>query len=295
MVRQASQSTAIPFLNVILMVIISGIGPSPACGGGLRDFADGWLLNPLDMALILSPVWPSDPEIQGSDRPLVERNRWGLWVGAGQGQLFSMKDLPLKAVELGIIRRGEALPWSLAGSWECLGEELMVEETGAMRFRLGRNPQTGVRVRTRSWQVAGEMVASSLEASFEGRLFFEIGARLRGNVAIWLHPWNLPDWHGRSGRRALAEIKLFHPASGVALRIDQRGDGAPVLSLEIMGRLTPNFGLGFRTDPETGSLGGNLVAKLGGPWLHTSHIIHPALGVTHRFHLGLGDPGASVW
>jgi len=206
-----------------------------------------------------------------------------------------MSELPLMSVEWGVVQRGEPFPWSLACSWERLGEELMVEETGALRLRLGRNPQAGVRLRERSWRVAGELVAANLEAGLEGRFFFEIGARIRGNVAVWLHPWSQPEWYGRSGRRPLAEIKIFHPGSGMVVRIDQRGDGAPVLSLEIMGRLTPRLGLGFRADPETGSLGGILVARLGGPWLRTSHIIHPALGVTHRFHLGLGDPGASVW
>ena len=285
----------IPVLTVFLMVIICASGPSVACAEGLRDFADGWLLNPGDMALILSEPGPEDPASEGLAQGPLQRNGWGLWAGAGQGRLFSMTDLPLKSVECGIIRRSGPLPWSLACSWERLGEELMVEETGAMRLRLGRNPQTGVRVRARRWLAAGEQMATSIETSLEGRLSFGMGAGLTGNVAFWLHPGNPPDWHGRGGRRTLTEIKLFHPGSALALRIDQRGDGAPVLSLEIMGRLTPRLGLGFRADPETGSLGGNLVVWLGGLWLHSSHLVHPSLGLTHRFHLGTGDPGASIW
>jgi hypothetical protein len=277
------------------MVIISASGPFAAYAEGVRDFADGWLLNPGDMELILSRSGPWDPANEGLDHVPLQRSGWGLWVGAGQGRLFSMRDLPLKSVECGILQRSGPLPWSLACSWERLGEELMVEETCAMRLRLGGNPQTGVRVRARRWLVAGEQMATSLETSLEGRLSFGMGARLTGNIAFWLHPGNLPDWHGRGGRRTLAEIKFFHPGSGLALRIDQRGDGVPVLSLEIMGRLTPGLGLGFRADPETGSLGGNLVVRLGGLWLHTSHLVHPSLGLTHRFHLGTGDPGASVW
>ena len=150
-------------------------------------------------------------------------------------------------------------------------------------------------MRARRWIVAGEQLATNLESDLEGRLSFAMGARLTGNVAFRLHPGSLPDWHGRGGRRTLAEIKLFYIGSGVAVRIDQRSDGAPILSLEVMGRLTPRLGLGVRADPETGSLGGNLVVRIGGLWFHTSHIVHPALGLTHRFHLGVGDPEASVW
>ncbi len=218
-----------------------------------------------------------------------------MWAGAGQGQLFSMKELSLKSVECGIVQKGGPLPWYLAGSWERLGDELMVEETSVLRLRLGHNPQAGVRVRARRWIVAGEQLATSLESDLEGRLSFAMGDQFSGNVAFRLHPGSLPEWHGRGGRRTLAEIKLFTSGSGVAVRIDQRSDGEPILSLEIMARLTTRLGLSVRADPETGSLGGALVIRVGGLWLHTSHLVHPALGLTHRFHLGVGDPEASVW
>lgn len=282
-------------LNVLVMILLWVSGPSVAFGEGLRDFADGWLLNPRDMESILAPSGMPDLVTGGGNHKPEKRNGWGLWVGAGQGHLFSMKDLPLKSLECGIVQRGGALPWSLAFSWERLGESLMVEETGVLRLRLGGNPQLGVRLRGRNWLVTGERVATSLETGLEGRVFFDMGSLFRGEVAIWIHPGNLPEWHGRAGRRTLAEFKLFHPGWGLALRMDQRGDGIPILSMDILGRLTPRLGLGFRADPETGSLGGTLVARLGGFWFHTSHLIHPALGVTHRFHLGGGDPDASIW
>ena len=288
-------SETAPFLTIFLMVIVSCSGPAVVYGEGLRDFADGWLLNPGDMAFILAQPGPRNPAADGLSLTTRKRSGWGLWVGAGQGQLFSMRDLPLKSVECGVARKGGPLPWSLACSWERLGEKLMVEDTGFLRLRLGGNPLTGVRVRARRWLVVGEQVATSLETGLEGRFSFGVGARLTGNIAFWLHPGDLPAWHGRGGRRTLAEIKLFHPGSGLAFRVDQRGDGAPVLSMEIMGRLTSRLGLGFRADPETGSLGGNLVTRWRGLWLHTSHLAHPALGLTHRFHLGTGDPGASPW
>jgi hypothetical protein len=272
-----------PVLVIFLVVPLLAHVPLKALGEGLRDFADGWLLNPGDMAFVLATTPPRDTR------------GWGLWAGAGQGQLFSMEELPLKSVECGIVQKGGPLPLYLACSWERLGDELMVEETSVLRFRLGRNPQAGIRVRARRWIVMGEQLDTSLESGLEGRLSFTLGAGLTGNVAVRLHPGSLPEWHGRGGRRTLAEGKLFYPGGGLAVRLDQRSDGVPILSLELMGRLTSRLGLGVRADPETGSLGGNLVIRVGGLWLNTSHLVHPALGLTHRFHLGVGDPEASVW
>lgn len=277
---------------VWLMALLNVCFTMAAHGEGVRDFNDGWLLNPGDNTFILAKDETPLPVGEGAPGESALRGRWGVWVGAGQGTLFSMKDLPLKSLEGGIIHRGRKWPWSVAGSWERLGDRLMVEETGIIGLRLGHNPQIGFRLRARRWLVEGQKVDAGLESALEGRLNFPLTERLTGSLTLWMHPSPPVRWHRRRGRRALAEIKFFHPGSGLAVRVEQGGDGSPVLSVEIMGRLAAGLGLGFRADPETGSLGGSLVAKIGGPWLRTSHLVHPALGVTHRFHLGAGDPGA---
>ena len=293
--RSFSNLTGKPGLALFLVVHLMALVPMKAPGEGLRDFGDGWLLNPRDMAFILAAAFPPDLAEGNPAHPPRDRTGWGLGGGAGQGQLYSMQELPLQSVECGIVQKGGPLPWYLACSWERLGNELMVEETSVLRFRLGHNPQAGIRVRARRWFVSGEKLDASVESDLEGRISFTLGSGLTGNVVVWLHPGSLPDWHGRGGRRTLAEGKLFYTGSGLAVRIDQRSDGAPILSLEIMARLTPRLGLGVRGDPETGSLGGNLVIRMGSLWLNTSLLVHPALGLTHRFHLGVGDPEASVW
>lgn len=277
------------------MTMLSTCFPAAAHSAGVRDFSDGWLLNPGDTASVLAKdeVPPSDKD--GPHPESVPRERWGLWAGAGQGVLFSLGDLPLKSLEGGIVHRGQRWPWSLAGSWERLGDWLMVEETGTIGLRLGGNPQIGFRMKARRWLVEGQKIDTGLEAAFEGRLKFKLGEELSGSLALWMHLSQPVRWHRERGRRDLADIKFFYPGGGVAVRLEQGGDGAPVLSVEVMGRLTTGLGLGFRADPVTGSLGGSLVAKIGGPWLRTSHLVHPALGVTHRFHLGVGDPGACIW
>lgn len=279
----------------ILTVLLGTLVPCLSWGAGQREFADGWLLDPADMAFILSGSEPRIPAPDGSGRAPQGESRWGFWAGAGQGRLFSMRELPLMVADCGVIRRRAGLTWALAGSWERLGEELMVEETAAIRLRLGNNPRLGARVGSRRWLVDDQLLATHLGVALEGRLAFGMGSRSTGAISFWWHPGSLPPWHGRGGRRTLAEIKLLQPGSGLALRIDQRSDGAPVLSVELLICLAPGLGLGVRADPETGCLGGNLAVRLGGPWWHSSHLVHPALGTTHRIHLGTGDPAAAVW
>ena len=206
-----------------------------------------------------------------------------------------MKELALRSVDCGLLFRSGKLPLSFAFSWERLGESLYLEDTKTMSFRVGERAWVAVRTRVRRWLVEYLPVDSGVEVGLQGGFSFRKGESFRGNIGFWLHPTDLPAWHGHGGRRTLADFKLFYPGTGLALRVDQKSDGVPVLSLEIMGRLSPRLGLGWRIDPETGSMGGSLSFRVGGFWLQSSHLVHPALGVTHRFHLGTGDPGASPW
>lgn len=285
--RPFSRTRGLSLRAGILLVLVGGIAPWMSFGAGLRGFADGWLLDPEDMAIILSPADPG--------RVPLQKSKWGLWAGVGHGRLFSMSELPLMVADGGVIHRAAALTWSLAGSWERLGQDFLVEETAALRLRVGENPRLGARVSSRRWLVEDQLLATHQEVALDGRLAFGIGAQLKGCITIWLHSGALPTWHGRGGRRTLAEFNLLHSGSGLALRMDQRRDGVPVLSLEVLVCLSRGLGLGVRADPETGSLGGSLVVRLGGPWLHSSHLVHPDLGTTHRFHLGTGDPAAAIW
>lgn len=270
-----------------MLALAWGYSLGGARAEGVRDFRDGWLLNPYDTAATLAA--PDYGKNSKTDRD------WGVWAAAGQGVLFSVGDLPQQSVEGGLVHRGEKWPWSLAFSWDRLGDFLMVEETGILGLRLGLNPQIGIRVRARRWLVENQKIDSGLEIALQGRLCFRMSENLQGDLAIWLHPTEPVSWHRDRGRRTLAEFKIFHLGNGLAFRLEQRADGAPVLSLEYLVRLTMGLGVGFRVDPETGSLGGSLAARIRGPWLRTSHLVHPALGVTHRFGLGVGDPGACIW
>ena len=272
----------VPVGVLFVILMIAWLRPSAVRGEGLRDFHDGWLMSMDDRALVMMPA--------GS-----RENRWAWWLGAGQGNLYSMRELPLLSLDCGLLYRLENWPLAAAFSWERLGESLYLEDTKTLRLRVGGRVRVGVRVRVRRWLVELEPMDSSLEVGLQGGFSFRKGEAFRGEISLWLHAADLPRWHGHGGRRTLADLKLFYPGTGLALRVDQKGDGVPVLAVEILGRLTPHLGLGWRIDPETGSMGGNFSARVGGFWLQTSHLVHPALGVTHRFQLGAGDPGAAPW
>ena len=185
------------------------------------------------------------------------------------------------------------MTWSLTGAWERLGRDLLVEDSASLVLGLGGNPRICARVNALQWQVDSEKLAEEVGGEFSGWFSFGMPGGITGVLGLFLTPVGPPSWHGTSGRSALLEIKLLVPGSGLALRLDQRGDGTPLVRVEAMGRLADGFGVGILADGETGSFGGNLALQLGLMRLQTSHLVHPALGVTHRFFLGLGDPRAA--
>lgn len=278
-----------------VMALLLMCNPDRVLGEGVRDFCDGWLLGPADTAVILAAGPFTPPQGNGHLPESRCAQGWRWWAGAGQGVLFAMEELPQKFLETGLVHRGGRWPWSAACSWERLGNGLFVEDSATVRLRLGRTRQIGIRMRAQRWVVENTRIDAGLETALEGRLEFSLATDFRGELSLRLHPGPPVRWHRQRGRRTLAEMKIFHSASALAVRLDQRGDGAPVLAVEILVRLAAGLGMGFRADPETGSLAGSVVANVGGPWFRTSHLVHPALGVTHRFHLGAGDPAASTW
>jgi hypothetical protein len=279
----------------VFSILVTFAGSGEIHGEGLRDFGDGWLLPISDRALILEPEKPP-PSGRPNDGPAESGlKRWAWWLGAGQGQLFSLAELSLKSVDFGWRYGSGQWPLSLGLSWERLGEHLYLEDTRTLKMRYGAKARVGLRVRSRRWLVETVPGDSTLEVALNGGITFGKEQSFAGRLDIWLHGSATPRWHGNGGRRTLADFSLLYPGMALALRLDQRNDGVPVVTLEFLGRLIPHVGMCWRMDPETGSMGGGISARVAGLWLQTSHLLHPALGVTHRFYLGAGDPGASLW
>lgn len=267
------------------MLLVQLLGIPAVRADGLRDFQDGWLLTFRDLDVIL-------PRAEGTPAP-VDQGKVGLWFGMGQGRLFSMPDLPLRWANGGVARHGKTMDWWLTGTWERLGKDLLVEETSSLELGLGRNPRAAVQTRSSRWSVDGEMVAANLNVVLAGWFSFGLRSGITGIWGFYLYPGNSPSWHVTRGRRRLVEFKLLGPGTGLSLRLDQRGDGTPNVVAEALGGLNENLAVGVLVDPETGTIGGIMALRVGSYRLQSSHLVHPALGVTHRFCLGFGDSAAS--
>jgi len=79
--------------------------------------------------------------------------------------------------------------------------------------------------------------------------------------------------HGRAG------------ATAWALTVDRRRDDAPTVRVAMLARCAPGLALGILGEPDTGTLGVTTAWARGGLVLRTSHLAHPALGLTHRWML----------
>lgn len=274
----------------LLVLCLTCIPSVQLFAGGLRGFPDAWLLNPRDTSYLLSGG-PKNGYGAGSGKP---QKGWAFWVGAGQGALYAMEDLPLLWAEIGVRQKGLPLLPDLTVSYERLGREFLVEEWGSARLLWGKNPRLGIRLRSGSWELAGEKLGSSQACDLEGHFHFSMGGLLVGNIGLFLHPVTGSYWGEVRARQTVAELKFIFPGAGAACRIDRNNDGAPGFTFEGMVRLSSRVAFGLRGDPETGSIGGSLVILVGRMRLETSHLVHPALGVTNRFMLGAGDPAASL-
>lgn len=252
-------------------LLIVGSGSARA---GLRDLHGPWLLETPTIAGILE-VLPSSGA--------------GWWVSVGHGRLFGLPELPVAAAEVSFGIPESPLPWILGGGWQRTGRGLLVEDEVEAVLRIGRSPRGTLRWTGRRWAVAGYPAWSHGEAAGEIRL----GDGRPWSVSLRLQFSPAAPWWGRTGTRPLALATWAGGGAGLAVGLELDGDGRPHLGLETLFRLAGGAGVGLRTDPSSGQLGFGLVWRGPAFMIRTSHLVHPDLGVTHRFKLGLGHPGAA--
>lgn len=260
-------------ITVFFLMVTVAAGPVAATG--MRGLDDGWLLEGPDEASVLD----------GSPRSAVSGTAW--WIGGGAARLYGMEDLPVASLGLGLA----AGSWAMGVGWEKTGRTLFAEDRLDVVLRLGRNPRLGARVGLAVWTVRGYEPQQAWDPAFEVTLGPGAPWSLRFTWQV-LEP---PEWHGRAGRRELLRATWIGGGVGVALALDRDADGHPAVGLHALWRLDERLGLGLRADPVTGSLGPCLTAVAKGLMIRTSHLAHPALGLTHRVTLGVGNARAAPW
>lgn len=259
--------------TVSLLVLIGLVGPVAA--NGMRGLDDGWLLEGPDEASVLD----------GSPRLAAQGAAW--WVGGGAARLFGMDQLPVSTLGLGLT----AKLWSVGVEWERTGRTLFAEDRLDVVLCFGRSPRVGARVGMAAWTVRG----FDPERVWEPALEVTLGSGVPWSLRLTWHVLESPAWHGRSGRRELLRGTWVGGGVGLALALDRDADGNPFVGLHVMWRLDDRLGLGVRADPVTGSLGPCLTAVTRGLMIRTSHLAHPALGLTHRVSFGVGNARAAPW
>lgn len=258
---------------VILVILLLPAGP--AAGDGLRSLADGWLLEGPDEAAVLD------------GRPRSRMEGTSAWFTGGVTRLFGMEDLPVSVLGLGLA----APRWSVGLGWQRTGRTLFVEDRLDVVLRLGSGPRLGLRVGMATWSVRGFDSSRAWDPALE----FTLGSGTPWSLRFLWHPTEAPAWYGRTGRREWVRAAWIGGGAAVALALDRDADGVPAVGVHASWRLGAGLALGIRADPATGSLGPCLTAAGNGLTVRTAHLAHPALGLTHRITVGVGDLRAAPW
>ncbi|MHB8078663.1 MAG: hypothetical protein ACYDIE_05345 [Candidatus Krumholzibacteriia bacterium] len=252
---------------VAAAVAVAWFGLCPAAiGGGSRDLQDGWLLPPD----LLRP-WLAPGQASGET---------GAWVAAGQGRLYGMPELPLRALAAG----WRAPRWRAALAWQRLGADLLLEERVRGQWLIGARQAAGVAVGWDALRLGDAPPRRQPVVNLELRLAGPAGTRLAGSLPLL----PAPDWYGRGGVRRWWSFAAARGDAAWCLALDRDARGAPLLEGEGALRLADRCGVGLRWEPATGTLGLTTAWLWRGLLLRSSHLAHPVLGVTHRWSLGVG-------
>lgn len=255
--------------RVVVVVAVALVGlacGSPAAGGGSRDLHDGWLLPPDLLRPWLAPARPGRES--------------GPWLALGQARLYGMPELPLRGLAAG----WRAPRWRAALAWQRLGADLLGEERARGQFLVGGRQALGVAAGWDALRLADAPAGRRPVFNLELRLAGPAGTVLAGSLPLL----PAPDWYGRGGARRWWSVAAAAGEAAWCLALDRDARGAPLLEGEGALRVAEGCGLGLRWEPATGALGLTTAWLRGGLLLRSSHLAHPALGVTHRWSLGVG-------
>jgi hypothetical protein len=241
--------------------------PGVAGGGGTRDLGDGWLLPPGRVLGLLGAAGSS------SRAPA-----W--WVLMGQGRLYGLAELPLLEARGG----WSSANWAVSGRYHRLGAELMRDEEWGLELRLQTRCSPGLEIIQDRLAIQGGPPSSRLR--LRGGVDVPVGRAMAASLRMDLT--DAPPWQGE---RAIQRWLLLQGTSRDlcwAIGLDRSADNEPWLELSLSARLCERAAAGLRTEPATGTVGLTTAWRAGGWLLRSSHLVHPLLGVTHRWQLGRG-------
>ncbi|MCP4571849.1 MAG: hypothetical protein GY838_05805 [bacterium] len=255
---------------LVAIAVTITLGVDSATAAGARLLEDAWLHE---------PAW-------APGGAALETGGFA-WASAGTGRLFGMPELPLSALRLTAGRRGQSSAWSLAAGWQRLGREVL--QVDHLAVSAGRDGRWRCRVRGVSERRTLAGSATPARRRVEAVLGCEwrapAGFSGRGDLHLALVDGMAGD------PRHVAPLMLLVlrlPPVSCALAWDRRGDGTPLLGLEVVVELSPAAAFSWRYDGGSRSLGWGLVLRRGPLLVRSSHLVHPDLGATHRWQVAAG-------
>lgn len=264
---------------IIFILLLQGSVESFA--GGLRDFHDSWLISSSTTRVLLD------------QREKPEAGGHGFMLMLGQGRLFDMPELNQQFLAMeGRFSSGVFL-LRMAGLWERTGTQLFVEDHLGGKICLGNSPSWGLSANWSRQTLGGMEEDPVLELGLLWEVRFHLGD-FNGSFELdW--PLNTEgESPGDGRRRNIGKFSLASPNFATAIVIDRQASGVPKPGLHFLVPLDAGVGLELRADPATGSLGPGLSLVRGKLMMRTSHVVHPHLGITHRWLLVVGKSGGGL-
>jgi hypothetical protein len=195
------------------------------------------------------------------------------------GRLYDLDELPQRGLAV-------AHAWArgdLRLTWERLGRTLYREDRARLDVLVGGRWKVGAGVGADRLRLGDTPAGQAVSVDLRLR------GRLAGTVTVeaW---WPLaapPAWYGTSGSRRWLRVSGHRDRVVWAVALDGAA-GTPAVQGEVMLLLAPMVAVGLRLDPRSGAAGLASGWRAGRLMLRTSHLVHPDLGVWHRWSIGLG-------
>jgi hypothetical protein len=235
-----------------------------AAAARAQEHEDGWLL-------------PASWDVAVAEA--VSPHSVGARAACGTGRLFGMPELEQRYLGLVAIRGG----WLVAASWQILGGEAWRERR--LRLEAGRRRGPGLRLVWTRHGIESPGIALVARQELAPRLQAALGDGLE--LAVQAAPLVLAGDAGPVRRRKWLDLRGQAGSVAWALAVDRRPADAPTARAAVLARCARGVALGVLAEPATGTLGLTTAWARRGLVLRSSHLVHPALGVTHRWLLML--------
>ncbi len=232
---------------------------------GAREMTDGW---------VFTPEW---------ERACVygeEHDTGRLRISCGTGRLFGMPELPLHSLSGRAARSTLFLEVDL----QTLGSDVWREQRLGAELGWGHRQGVGLIWVLRRIETAYGEAWSRQEMIVTLR----IASGKTWSAILYSDPLSLSQDRPVSYRSRWLVLRGRRSGLAWALTVDRRRGEAPESRAALMSRVAPDVAFGISGEPGTGTIGLTTTWFRGGLCVRTSHLVHPALGISHRWMLVLG-------